>query len=113
MKIFFRALACFFSLFFLVLQPTVGHAQAIPQIKTGTPYDKVRFSLINEGWRPVKQSQESFDFMAQELKQRGWTEIRQCAGTGRSPCIFIWKNRQGRELEVLTTGEEPKFNAFR
>jgi hypothetical protein len=51
--------------------------------------------------------------MAQELKERGWFETKNCAGTGRAPCLFIWKNLQGRELEVVTTGEEPKFNAFR
>jgi hypothetical protein len=98
---------------FFVLHPILGSAQAIPQIKTGTPYNKVRFALMNEGWRPVRQSQESFDFMAQELKERGWIETKQCAGTGRAPCIFIWKNRLGKELEVLTTGEEPRFNSFR
>ena len=98
---------------FLVSQLMIAHAQVIPQIKIGTPYDKVRTILIKEGWNPTQQSQESFDFMAQELKERGWFETKNCAGTGRAPCLFIWKNLQGRELEVVTTGEEPKFNAFR
>ncbi len=100
-------------LWFCISELMIANAQVIPQIKIGTPYDKVRAILIKEGWKPTQQSQESFDFMAQELKERGWFETKFCAGTGRAPCIFIWKNLQGRELEVVTTGEEPKFNAFR
>ena len=51
--------------------------------------------------------------MAQALQEKGWLETNDCAGTGLAPCLFIWKNHKGRELEVVTTGEEPKFNGFR
>jgi len=97
----------------LVSQLMIAHAQVIPQIKIGTPYAKVRTILIKEGWKPTQQPQESIGFMAQALQEKGWLETNDCAGTGLAPCLFIWKNHKGRELEVVTTGEEPKFNGFR
>jgi hypothetical protein len=51
--------------------------------------------------------------MANEHKSSGWIEVKQCAGSGLAPCIFVWKNKQGKQIEVLTVGENPSFNAFR
>jgi len=90
-----------------------AQAQVIPRISPDTPYQQVRAALIKEGWRPVRQQQEEFDSMANEHKQLGWTEVKSCAGSGLAPCIFIWQNKQGKRLEVVTVGESPKFNAFR
>lgn len=103
----------FLKLLVLLILPAIAHAQATPQIKPGTPYAKVRSILLKEGWKPVGQEPESFDSMAQDLKQRGWIETKECAGSGLAPCIFTWKNLKGKEIEIVTTGEEPKFNGFR
>lgn len=88
-------------------------AQAIPIVGLGTPYGQVRAALQKEGWTPVRQTPEPHDYMGAELRKRGWNEVEMCAGTGRAPCVFVWQNRQGKRLEVVTTGEEPKFGGFR
>jgi hypothetical protein len=88
-------------------------AQAIPIVSLGTPYAQVRAALQKEGWTPVRQTPEPHDYMGAELRKRGWNEVEVCAGTGRAPCVFVWQNRQGKRLEVVTTGEEPKFGGFR
>ncbi len=103
----------FLKLLVLVVLPAIAHAQATPQIKAGTPYAKVRSILLKEGWKPIGQKQEPYDFTAQDFKERGWIEAKECAGSGRVPCIFTWKNLKGKELEIITTGEEPKFDSFR
>ena len=90
-----------------------AQAQAIPVVGLGTPYGQVRAALQKEGWTPVRQTADPHDYMGADLRKRGWNEVQVCAGTGRAPCVFVWKNRQGKELEVVTTGEEPKFGGFR
>jgi len=89
------------------------NAQVLPNIQKKTPYAKVRVVLKNEGWQPIAQKQDEFDVMANEHKSSGWIEVKQCAGSGLAPCIFVWKNKQGKQIEVLTVGENPSFNAFR
>lgn len=90
-----------------------AQAQVIPIVGPGTPYSQVRAALQKEGWTPVRQPADPNDVMGTELRKRGWHEVQVCAGTGRAPCVFVWKNRQGKELEVVTTGEEPRFGGFR
>jgi hypothetical protein len=88
-------------------------AQVIPVVALNTPYAQVRNALIQEGWQPVNQKQHDFDAMATIHKNNGWTEVASCAGSGVAPCLFIWRNRQGKLLEVVTVGENPRFNGFR
>ncbi len=90
-----------------------AQGQTIPIVALGTPYAKVRVALQKEGWTPVHQTPDPHETHSRELRKRGWTEVQICAGTGRAPCIFVWQNRQGKLLEVVTTGDEPHFGAFR
>jgi len=44
--------------------------------------------------------------------RRGWWEIENCAGTGLSPCSFLFEDAYGNILRVTTVGEEiPKQHA--
>lgn len=90
-----------------------SQAQVIPQVALGTPYKNVRAALLKEGWKPVRQTPEPHDAMGAELRAKGWHEVEVCAGTGYAPCVFVWQNQQGKRLEVVTRGEDPKFNGFR
>jgi hypothetical protein len=90
-----------------------SHSQVIPQIAIGTPYKKVRTALIKEGWTPVRQNAEPYDTLGGELRKKGWIEVKICAGTGVAPCVFVWQNEQGKQLEVVTKYENPRFNGFR
>ncbi len=106
----------FYVLGVLVLLASVhvtSLSQVIPQVELGTPYKKVRTALIKEGWTPVRQNVEPYDMMGAEHRKKGWIEVEVCAGTGRAPCVFVWQNQQGKRLEVVTTGEDPRFNGFR
>lgn len=93
--------------------PLTSQSQVIPQVALGTPYKKVRAALIKEGWTPVRQIAEPYDTLGGELRKKGWIEVEICAGTGMAPCVFVWQNLQGKRLEVVTTGEDPRFNGFR
>ena len=90
-----------------------SQAQVIPQVTLGTPYKNVRTALLKEGWKPVRQNADPNDFMGAEHRAKGWNEVEICAGTGYAPCVFVWQNQQGKRLEVVTRGEDPKFNGFR
>lgn len=86
----------------------------LPTVAKNTPYLQVRAVLIKEGWRPVPQKRDhpSVD----EKRDKGWTEVAYCAGTGEGPCVFIWQNKKEEILEVLTIGSDPLpivFNGFR
>ena len=100
---------------FLLLSyvPLTSLAQVIPQVTVGTPYKKVRAALLKEGWTPVRQPGDPNDYLGNEHRKKGWTEVEMCAPTGAAPCVFVWQNQQGKRLEVVTVYEDPKFNGFR
>ena len=81
--------------------------QSTPSIKEGVDYRKARQALIDAGWEPVPQT-ESTSFFGEEIR-RTYREVKDCAGTGKAPCIFVFKGKNGRTLHVHTTGEDPKF----
>jgi hypothetical protein len=87
------------------------HAQNIPQVDEGASYSSVRKALIKEGWKPIPQNTEVFGY-AEEVRKK-YKEVQMCAGTGIAPCIFIFKNKNGKLLEVLTVGENQSFKSFR
>ena len=81
--------------------------QSTPSIKEGVDYRKARQALIDAGWEPVPQT-ESTSFFGEEIR-RTYREVKDCAGTGKAPCIFVFKGKNGRTLHIHTTGEDPKF----
>jgi hypothetical protein len=38
--------------------------------------------------------------------KKGYVEVEACAGTGISPCAFLFKDAYGNRLRVTTAGEE-------
>ena len=90
----------------------LNNASLIPKISLGTPYGKVRDILMKNNWKPVTQNEECSP-ICQRYRVRGWNEANECAGTGEAPCIFTFKNKEGRLLEIVTIGEEPEYSGYR
>lgn len=102
------------SLLLTILLCSLGfqvQAQNIPQVKKGASYASVRQALIKEGWKPIPQTEEAFGH-TEEVRKK-YKEVQMCAGTGIAPCIFIFKNANGKTLEVGTVGENLSFSSFR
>lgn len=99
-------------LFIGLLITTQVFAQALPIIKPNTPYVNVRVQLIKSGWTPVKQN-EPCGGWCNIQRSNGYYETENCADAGFAPCIFVYKNTAGKQIEVLTKGEDLRFNGFR
>ena len=82
----------------------VTSTQTIPQISKNVEYPAFRKSLIGTGWIPVKQSKEC-GIICQGQRKDGFIETQDCADTGLAPCIFIFKNNDGKMLKIHTAGE--------
>ena len=80
---------------------------SLPRIEEGLDYSKARKLLIDSGWTPVLQTELTGPFG--ESVRKTYREARNCAGTGRAPCIFVFKDKRERILLVNTVGEVPKF----
>ena len=100
------------ALFIGLLITTQVFAQALPIIKPNTPYGNVRVQLIKSGWTPVKQNEPCGSWCNMQ-RSNGYYETENCADTGFAPCIFVYKNTAGKHIEVLTKGEDLRFNGFR
>jgi hypothetical protein len=79
-------------------------AQTIPPITKNVEYPAYRKKLIGSGWTPVKQTKEC-GFFCQGQRDGGLPETQDCADAGLAPCIFIYKNNDGKILKVHTAGE--------
>jgi len=81
-------------------------AQSIPKIANNVEYPEFRKKLIGSGWSPAiqKQSQDC-GIICQEKRRSGFIETQVCADTGLAPCIFIFKNSEGKILKIQTVGE--------
>lgn len=92
---------------------------------TNLTYQKARKALIKAGWQPLQT--KTFNDVAKEVSEdpdlsagngmifwnKGYVEIEGCAGTGLSPCAFLFKDIYSNQLRVTTAGEEnPKDKAY-
>ena len=92
---------------------------------TNFTYHKARKALIKAGWQPLQT--KTFNDAAKEAMEdpdlsmgngmifwnKGYVEIEGCAGTGLSPCAFLFKDIYGNQLRVKTAGEEnPKEKSY-
>ena len=86
-------------------------SKGFPSLKVGESYSRARTSLLRRGWRPVETTADFGDGTllkkfgnAGEMLRAGFVEIRDCSGTGRNYCTFVWK-RAKRCIHVVTYGE--------
>jgi len=101
----------------------VRHAK-VPTI-TNFTYHKARKALLKAGWQPLQT--KSFNDAAKKASEdpdlssgngaifweKGYVEVEGCAGSGLSPCAFLFKDIYNNQLRVTTAGEEyPKEKAY-
>jgi hypothetical protein len=80
----------------------------LSKLRQGMPFAKARELLLDGGWQglrkyPFPERAGQVGYVFYEL---GYMEVVDCAGTGVAPCIFMYKDAKGRQLEVRTYGEE-------
>lgn len=92
----------------------------LPSIAEFT-YHKARAAFISAGWQPLQTKSLAEAKTDPDISSgngalfwaKGYVEVEGCAGTGASPCAFLFKDAYGNRLRVTTAGEEyPKEKAF-
>jgi hypothetical protein len=85
------------------IEPTV------PNITIGEEYSSVRQKLIDSGWSPAPvatmNKYEIIGHLAKIIREKGFQEVQDCAGTGLAPCSFLFLNKYGNQFEVSTAGQ--------
>lgn len=93
-----------------------GYDETLPDllnIKELT-YHEARPIIIGAGWGPLQTLQEGSENFEQSAKsgnglkfwRSGYHELQTCAGTGQAYCSFLFQNKKGDRLRVVTKGEE-------
>jgi hypothetical protein len=100
MKLAFKVII----IYFLILT----HADAADKIdKTllNRPYDEVRMTLINQGWKPfINNNIADSSLYAQDLASKGYVEVLNCISMERDQCEFLLKRNQ--RYIIVTTKEK-------
>ncbi|MDP1680656.1 MAG: hypothetical protein Q8L39_02630 [Burkholderiales bacterium] len=95
------------------------HAK-LPSVTEFT-YHKARKALLSAGWQPLQTKSFNDAKTDPDISSgngalfwgKGYFEVEACAGTGISPCAFLFKDAYGNSLRVTTAGEEyPKENSY-
>ncbi|NBD18656.1 MAG: hypothetical protein GVY04_21755 [Cyanobacteria bacterium] len=95
---------------------TNGDHYPIPNLNGVEAYAKARKLVMAEGWQPVNYSGHYFSIHRTEwerqrrennywIRERGYHELKECAGTGAAPCVFEFKDPYGNRLRLVTIGQ--------
>ena len=84
------------------LQSFCKGKRIVPNIY-GNTIPEARAKLLRYGWKPSK-SGDGLWTRAQEMKDRGITEVQSCSGFGLARCFFNYDGVSA-SLEVVTLGE--------
>lgn len=88
-------------------------AERLPSFPKNTDYREARRSLIGLGYKPVTLP-DSDTCETGDGRCEGFPEMHSCAGTGLAQCVFVWKSKSDRLIEVITVGESnPGVSAVR
>ncbi|HPF77937.1 MAG TPA: hypothetical protein PLF01_01475 [Alphaproteobacteria bacterium] len=76
-------------------------------------YDKVRLVVMATGWSPEQnflKSSKKYDFddisrTEKTILNIGYHELQSCSG-GQTYCLFVFQNKNGDQLRVITKGED-------
>ena len=79
----------------------------LPDIE-GMNYHDARKVILQNGWVPADgmRPDEEIGIVARNYRDLGYAEVDDCAGSGLSPCIFYFRNDEGRFLKIGTEGED-------
>lgn len=79
-------------------------AERLPSFPNNTDYREARRSLIGLGYTPVRLP-NSDECMSGDSRCEGYPEMASCSGTGAAHCVFVWKSKADRLIEIVTIGE--------
>lgn len=97
-------------------------AQPLPKLRQNMLYKDARKLLIKAGWQAVfnplqvnnPNRSRTIDYL---IKQKGYTEVVDCSGTGLGFCLFKFKNATGQAVLITTVNndrqQESKVHAWR
>lgn len=104
-----RFLSCLILTFLLFTSAGFAQTKALPKMKKGESYTKVREKLIAAGWKPYHKKGAD-ECMAGDARCEGRPEMEACAGTGMANCRFLWKRKGSRTLAIFTVGENAGYD---
>lgn len=73
-------------------------------------FPAARRLLLRAGWVPIRVAADprrnpDLGLRGREIAAAGWREAADCSDTGLAFCLFRYRDRRGRVLEVTTAGE--------
>ena len=93
-----------------------GYDELLPDLLNikGLTYHEARPILIAVGWKPLQTFEEGTDDYKMGVTtgegklfwSKGYHELQTCSGTGSAYCSFLFQNKNGDRLRVVTKGEE-------
>jgi hypothetical protein len=83
---------------------------SLTELKSGEDYRSVRQKLIAQNWIPF-QNQDPATCEIFQDRCRDWPETQSCAGSGTSPCRFLWRKGEDH-IVVFTNHEIPQFVSY-
>ena len=89
-----------------------GYDESLPDLLNikGLTYHKARPMIINAGWKPMQTLEKGTDdyeinTTSGEGKifwSKGYHELQTCSGAGMAYCAFLFQNKKGDRLRIVT-----------
>lgn len=100
-----------------------GYDETLPDLLNikGLTYHEARPIIMGVGWEPLQTLQEGTEDYEQGAMSgngttfwnKGYHELQTCSGTGSAYCTFLFQNKNGSRLRIVTKGEEhEKYSSF-
>lgn len=100
-----------------------GYDESLPDLLNikGLTYHEARPLIIRAGWSPLQTLQEGTEDYEQGIMSgngpafwsKGYHELQTCSGTGSAYCAFLFQNKNGDRLRVVSRGEEAEeYSSF-
>lgn len=99
-----------------------GYDESLPDLLNikGLTYHQARPIIMAAGWGPLQTLQEGtedydIDAMSGDGKivwNKGYHELQSCTGGGPAYCAFLFQNKNGDRLRVVTKGEHWDNSSF-
>lgn len=93
-----------------------GYDETLPDLLNinGLSYREARPLIMGAGWKPLQTLYEGTDDYemnatsedAKAILRKGFHELQSCTGGGPSYCAFLFQNKNGDQLRVVTKGEQ-------
>lgn len=101
-----------------------GYDESLPDLLNikGLTYHEARPIIIGAGWSPLQTLQEGTENYEQgvimsgdglKFWRKGYHELQTCSGSGMAYCAFLFQNKKGDRLRIVTKYEEwEEYSSF-